>query len=83
MALVSFSFKANHSLSCRQKNESIRASITGEITRRFKKKPSFIQINSMFITKLSLGHSIDEKNLAKRVILKDLIVLLDKESQDL
>lgn len=50
-----------------------------------KKKPSFTQINSMFTTTLSLGRNIDqlEKNLEKRVILKDLIALLDKESQDL
>ncbi len=50
-----------------------------------KKKPSFIQINSVFTMKSSHGHSTDqlEKNLAKQVILKDLIVILDKESQDL
>lgn len=50
-----------------------------------KKKPSFIQISSMFTMKSSPGHNTDqlEKSLAKQVILRDLIALLDKESQDL
>lgn len=47
----------------------------------FKEESSFIQINSTFTTKLSLGLSTDllEKNLEKQVTFKDLIVLLDKE----
>jgi transposase-like protein len=50
-----------------------------------KKKPSFTQINSVFTMKSSPGLNIDqlEKTLAKQVILKDLIALLDKESQGL
>jgi transposase-like protein len=56
-----------------------------KVPEDLKKKPSFTQINSMFITKLFPGLSIDplEKSLAKQVILKDLIVLLDRGSQDL
>lgn len=50
-----------------------------------KKKPSTILINSLCTMKPSLGLSINqlEKNLAKRVILKDLIVLSDKDAHDL
>lgn len=49
------------------------------------KKPSFIQINSQCITKSFLGCNIapSEKNLERRVTLKDLIILLDKDAQDL
>lgn len=50
-----------------------------------KKKPSFIQINSQCITKSFLGCNTvqSEKNLGRRVILKDLITPLDKGAQDL
>jgi len=49
-----------------------------------KKKPSFILISSQSTTKSFLGHNIglSEKNLEKRAILKDLIILLDRDVQD-
>ena len=49
-----------------------------------KKKPSFILISSQSTTKSFLGYSIglSEKNLEKRAILKDLIILLGRDVQD-
>ncbi|KAF3362061.1 hypothetical protein PHSC3_001372 [Chlamydiales bacterium STE3] len=48
------------------------------------KKPSFIQINSQFILKSSLGFNIDlsVKSRVKRATLKDLITPLDKDVLD-
>ena len=50
-----------------------------------KKKPSTILINSLCITKPFHGLSTSqlEKNQVKQVILKDLIVLSDKDAHDL
>ena len=49
-----------------------------------KKKPSFTLISSQSTTKSFLGYSIglSEKNLEKRAILKDLIILLGRDVQD-
>jgi hypothetical protein len=49
-----------------------------------KKKPTFTQINSLFITKLLLGNNTVplEKVLEKQVILKDLTVRLDNGARD-
>jgi len=55
-----------------------------KLPQDLKKKPSFIQINSQCTTKSFLGHNTDllEKNLEKRVILKDLITPLDRDVPD-
>lgn len=55
--------------------------LLSKLPEELKKKPSFTQINSLFTTTSSLGLSTDplEKALAKRIMLRDLIVLLDKE----
>lgn len=50
-----------------------------------KKKPSFIQINSLYTMRSFLGDSIDllEKNPEKQVTLRDLITPCDKDAQGL
>jgi len=55
-----------------------------KLPEELKKKPTFTQINSQFITRLSHGHNIGPlaKNLGRQVILKDLTACLDKDVQD-
>lgn len=67
-----------------KRNKESGLALLEKLPEELKKKLSFIQINSMFITKSFHLQGIDllEKNRGKRVILKDLIALLDKEYLD-
>ena len=67
-----------------KRNKASGEALMKKLPEDLKKKPTFIQINSQCITKLSLGHNtaLLTKNLGKQVTLKDLIVRSDKDVQD-
>lgn len=67
-----------------KRNKASGEALMNKLPDALKKKPSFIQINSQFTMKLSLGNNIAllGKNLERQVILKDLIVRLDRDVQD-
>ena len=57
-----------------KRNKASGEALMAKLPADLKKKPSFIQINSQLITRLSPGHSITqlEKNLERQVTLRDL-----------
>lgn len=67
-----------------KRDKSSGEALMAKIPTDLKKKPAFIQINSLLITKLSPGNNtvLLAKNLGRQVMLKDLIVRLDNDVQD-
>ena len=59
--------------------------LLAKLPEDIKKKPFFIQIGSLSTLKSFLGYNTDlsGRNQVKRVILKDLIIPLDKDVLDL
>ncbi len=67
-----------------KRNKASGEALMSKLPEDLKKKPTFIQINSQLITKLSPGSSIVQsvKNLGRQVTLKDLTARLDNDVQD-
>ena len=67
-----------------KRNKASGETLMKKLPDDLKKKPTFIQINSQLIMKLSHGHNTAQlaKNLEKQVTLRDLIVRSDSDAQD-
>ena len=67
-----------------KRNKESGEALMVKLPTDLKKKPTFLQINSLLITKLSPGHNIapSVKNLERQVTLKDLTARLDNDVQD-
>ena len=66
-----------------KRNKAAGEALMAKLPEELKKKPTFIQISSQFIMKLSPGPNIVPlaKNLGRQVTLKDLTARLDSDAQ--
>ncbi|CUI18156.1 transposase (plasmid) [Candidatus Protochlamydia naegleriophila] len=67
-----------------KRNKAAGEALMAKLPEELKKKPTFTQISSRFIMKLSHGRNIvlSAKNLGRQVTLKDLIARSDRDVQD-
>lgn len=67
-----------------KRNKASGEALMAKLPEDLKKKPSFTQINSQLITKLSPGNSIapSARNQGRQVILKDLTARFGSDVQD-
>jgi len=67
-----------------KRNKASGEALMAKLPEGLKKKPTFIQINSQLIMKLSPGSNtaLLVKNQERQVILKDLIAQYDNDAQD-
>ncbi len=67
-----------------KRNKASGEALMAKIPADLKKKPDFLQINSLLTTKLSLGNntSLSVRSLGRQVTLKDLTARLDNDVHD-